>query len=75
MVNSPVISYEMKTVFAFGVACMFATASWAADMPTYGPGEINMDYRVNITEADQKYNKWFFLSGIVQAINNVGRHS
>jgi hypothetical protein len=63
------MDYEMKTVFACGVAiCIFATASWAADMPTYGPGEINMDYRDNVTEADQKYNKWFLLSGVVQAI-------
>ncbi len=46
---------------------MFATASWA-DMPTYGPGEINMDYRDNVMAADQKYNKWFLLSGVVQAI-------
>ena len=67
-VNSTVIDYEMKTVFACGVAtCMFATASWA-DMPTYGPGEINMDYRDNVMAADQKYNKWFLLSGVVQAI-------
>jgi hypothetical protein len=36
-------------------------------MPTYGPGEINMDYRDNTTAADQKYNKWFLLSGVVQA--------
>ncbi len=69
-VNSTLIGYEMKTVFACGVAtCMFATASWA-DMPTYayGPAEINGDYRTNATEADQKYNKWFLLSGVVQAI-------
>ena len=49
-------------------ACMLATSSLAGDMPTYGPGEINMDYRDNVTVADQKYSKWFLLSGVVQAV-------
>jgi hypothetical protein len=58
----------MKTIVACGVATyMLAATSWAADMPTFGPGEINMDYRDNMTAADQKYNKWFLLSGVVQA--------
>jgi hypothetical protein len=58
----------MKTIVACGVATyMLAATSWAADMPTFGPGEINMDYRDNMTAADQKYNRWFLLSGVVQA--------
>lgn len=37
-------------------------------MRTYGPGEINFDYRDNVAAADRKYNKWFLLSGVVQTI-------
>jgi hypothetical protein len=58
-----------RQFLACGLAtCMLATASWAADMPTYGPGQINMDYRDNVAAANQKYTKWFLLSGVVQAV-------
>jgi hypothetical protein len=58
----------MRIVLACGMVCMFVTAGWAADMPTYGPGEVNMDYRNDVPAADQKYSKWFLLSGVVQAV-------
>jgi hypothetical protein len=58
-----------KTALAGGAAMyLFAAPCAAGEMPTYGAGEINGDFREYGIDAEQKYNKWFLLSGMVQAV-------